>query len=146
MSNAAAAMLRPQLAELPRRAATWNRLHARLAEALGGIEGLRLPRRDAREQFVASSIQFFVERPAARIATFIDACAAHGLHIKWFGVETPVGFTSNASHWGYLPQPLGVDRSLATLAQLCDMRIPLDLTDDDCRIIGRIVRAAAAGT
>jgi dTDP-4-amino-4,6-dideoxygalactose transaminase len=146
MSNAAAAMLRPQLAELPRRAATWNRLHARLVEELGGIEGLRLPRRDAREQFVASSIQFFVERPAERIAAFIDACAAHGLHIKWFGVETPVGFTSNASHWGYLPQPLEVERSLETLGRLCDMRIPLDLSEEDCRTIGRIVRAATAMT
>ena len=146
MSNAVATMLRPQLAELPRRATSWNRLHARLVEELGGIEGLRLPRRDAREQFVASSIQFFVERPAARIATFIAACAAHGLHIKWFGVETPVGFTSNASHWRYLPQPLGVDRSLATLAQLCDMRIPLDLTDADCGVIGRIVGHAAVTT
>jgi hypothetical protein len=146
MSNAAAAMLRPQLAELPRRAATWNRLHARLVEELGGIEGLRLPRRDAREQFVASSIQFFVERPAERIAAFIDACSAHGLHIKWFGVETPVGFTSNASHWGYLAQPLGVDRSLETLGRLCDMRIPLDLTEDDCRLVGRIVSRAAVTT
>lgn len=146
MSNAAAAMLRPQLAELPRRATTWNRLHAWLAEELEGIEGLRLPRRDAREQFVASSIQFFVERPRERIAAFIEACDARGLHIKWFGVETPVGFTSNASHWEYLAKPLGVDRSLDTLSQLCDMRIPPDLSDDDCSVIGRIVRAAAAAT
>jgi len=60
--------------------------------------------------------------------------------------ETPVGFTSNASHWGYLAQPLGVERSLQTLGRLCDMRIPLDLTDGDCRVIGRIVNTAAGTT
>ena len=61
-------------------------------------------------------------------------------------VRVPVGFTSNASHWGYLPQPLGVERSLETLGRLCDMRTPVDLTEDDCRVIGRIVRRAAETT
>ena len=144
MTNHAAAMLRPQLAELPRRAATWNRLHARLAEALRAIDGIAVPARDPREAFVASSIQFFVDRPADGIAAFVARCAGRGLHVKWFGAAEPAGFTSNASHWHYLAAPLGVSRSLATLARLCDLRIPLDLDDADCRLIGDIVAATLA--
>lgn len=144
MTNHAAAMLRPQLAELPRRAALWNALHARLVAELAGIDDLSVPARDPRERFVASSIQFFVERPVDRIAAFVAACAVRGLHIKWFGAAEPMGFTSNASHWHYLAEPIGVEKSLATLARLCDMRIPLDLDDADCSLVGEIVRDAAA--
>ena len=146
MTNHAAAMLRPQLAELPRRVATWNALHAKLVAELAGIVGIAVPARDPREQFVASSIQFFVERSAERISGFIAACSSRGLHVKWFGAAEPIGFTSNASHWHYLAEPVGVEKSMATLARLCDMRIPLDLDDADCRLIGEIVGDAAAST
>ncbi len=143
MSTLAAATLRPQLALLPQRARQWNALYATLALALAGIPHLRVPARLPQEQFVASSIQFHVGLDAPALQVFLSACGARGLHIKWFGVEEPQGFTSHFEHWRYL-EPALLPRTRALLRGLCDMRIPLSLTQDECAVIGRIVRFAMA--
>ncbi len=144
MSNQAAAMLRPQLADLPRRAEAWNGLYRTLERELAGIAHLHVPPRDPEEEFVASSIQFTLALPAERIERFLAGCDARGLHIKWFGRATPQGFTSNYTHWRYVKSEQALPSSLALMAGLCDMRIALSLTSEDCNLIGRIVRAALA--
>lgn len=144
MSTHAAAMLRPQLADLSRRAAVWNALYAKLERALGGLPHLSIPARDAKEEFVASSIQFTLDLAVPRIERFLAGCDRRGLHIKWFGRGEPQGFTSNYTHWRYLRQTQQVPASLPLMEGLCDMRIPLSLTDEDCALIGRIVRVALA--
>ena len=144
MANHAAAMLRPQLQALPERGATWNRLYGRLAQLLGGLPGARVPQRDAREEFVASSIQFSLDLAPERLQRFLAGCSQRGLHIKWFGHQQPVGFTSNYTHWHYLGRAQQVPATLPLMAGLCDMRIPLSLTDEDCALIGRILHAAMA--
>ena len=59
MGNLPAALARAQLgAVLRERCQRWNQRYAWMAEALSDIAQIRLPRRDPREQFVASSIQF----------------------------------------------------------------------------------------
>lgn len=144
MSNHAAAMLRPQLAQMPRRAATWNALYRKLEVQLAGLPHLSVPARDPLEQFVASSIQFSLDLPHDRIERFLAGCDRRGLHIKWFGHAEPRGFTSNYLHWRYVRQSQHVPASLPLMAGLCDMRISLSLTDDDCALVGDIVRAALA--
>ena len=144
MSNHAAAMLRPQLVDMPRRAAAWNALYAKLERELSGLPKLSVPARDPREEFVASSIQFTLDLSAERIERFLAGCDRRGLHIKWFGHSEPQGFTSNYTHWRYLSQTQDLPASLPLMAGLCDMRITLSLTDADCVLIGRIVRAALA--
>ena len=144
MSNPAAAMLRPQLAELPRRAAGWNALYRQLEHLLGGVPHITVPPRDPRAEFVASSIQFLLDLPPPRIERFIAGCDARGLHIKWFGRRESSGFTSNYTHWAYLQEPQDVPGALPLMAGLCDMRIPLSLDDDDCALIEAIARAALA--
>ena len=101
MSNLAAAVARPQLgAVLADRCKRWNQRYAWMVAALAGIAHLRLPHRPTKEQYVASSIQFsLVGLSRANIEGFIGACAARGVHIKWFGAEQPVGFTSVWRHW-----------------------------------------------
>ena len=142
MSNQAAAMLRPQLADLPRRTAVWNASYAKLAQAFANLPQLSVPARDSREEFVASSIQFTLDLPPRRIERFLAGCDGRGLHIKWFGRSEPQGFTSNYTHWRYLRHQQELPASLPLMAGLCDMRIPLSLTDGDCALVGRIVRAA----
>jgi dTDP-4-amino-4,6-dideoxygalactose transaminase len=142
MSNHAAAMLRPQLAEMPRRAARWNSLYRRLEHELAGLPQISVPARSEKEEFVASSIQFTLDLDAERTERFLAACDARGLHIKWFGRTEPQGFTSNYTHWRYVRDAQYVPASLPLMAGLCDMRIPLSLTEADCILIGRIVRAA----
>ena len=145
MSNLAAAVARPQLGALLReRAARWNQRYDWVAGALAGTPLLRLPARDAREQFVASSIQFLVDLPEAGIERFVAASAARGVHVKWFGAPAPAGFTSAWHHWRYLGTPQQLSRAPRVLGRLCDLRLPLTLDEADCRAIAMQLRTALA--
>ena len=101
MSNLPAALARAQLGEVLRdRCRRWNQRYAWMQDALQGTKGLRLPHRPAREQYVASSIQFAVTGLNREgMQAFLARCAAQGVHIKWFGAEQPAGFTSAWQHW-----------------------------------------------
>jgi hypothetical protein len=99
--DAAAAARR---AAAPRR--DWNRLHARLVKELGGIEGCAC--RTRCERAVRRELDPVLrQRPAARIAAFIEACAAHGCTISGRRSRRPSASNQHASSPGaYLPQPL----------------------------------------
>ena len=142
MTSLAAAVLRPQLPLLAARVERWNRLYAGLAGALAEVPHVRVPDRDPREQFVGSSIQFFLTGlDAASIERVLDACDSRGLHIKWFGRREARGFTSSWRHWEYLtPSELPETRSV--LDSLCDLRIPLSLEEDESAAIARILGEA----
>jgi dTDP-4-amino-4,6-dideoxygalactose transaminase len=146
MSNLAAALARPQLGEvLLRRGRSWNQRYAWLATALGDVAGIRLPARVPQEQFVASSMQFsLVGLSHAQCQVFLAACAERGLHIKWFGAAAPVGFTSIWQHWHYLGAVQALPQTERVLAQMCDMRLPLALSQDDCAAIAGAIAAALA--
>lgn len=143
MSNLAAALLRPQLALLPERRLRWRRIYDDLAQAFAGVPRVSLPVRDAREDFVPSSIQFSLDLSPAQIEHFLAECAARGLYVKWFGLRLPTAFTSHFGHWHYLPPQAPLPQSQRILRQLLDLRTPLSLTPDDCRLIGQIVHVAA---
>ena len=144
MSNLAAAVLRPQIALLPERGLRWRRIYDDLAQAFAAAPHLSLPVRDAREDFVPSSIQFSLDLSPAQIECFLAECAARGLYIKWFGLRIPTAFTSNFGHWHYLPEQAPMPKSQSVLHQLLDLRTPLALTPEDCHLIGQIVQVAAA--
>jgi len=134
--------LRPQLALLPERARRWRWVYDELARALQTTPGVSLPVRDAREDFVPSSIQFSLDLPPQQVERFVDECAARGLYIKWFGLNKPVAFTSHYGHWHYLNEQAPMPQTQGVLRQLLDLRTPLSLSAEDCQLIGRIVRAA----
>jgi dTDP-4-amino-4,6-dideoxygalactose transaminase len=146
MSNLAAAVVRPQFgAVLKDRCARWNQRYAWLAAALEGVPHLRLPHRPPQEQFVASSLQFsLVGLEKAQIAEVMTRCAALGLHIKWFGADEPVGFTSAWTHWRFFGEPQALPNAERVLGGLCDLRLPLTLTEADCHRIAAVIRAALA--
>ena len=142
MSNLAAAVARPQLGNvLLERCRRWNERFAWMTDALSGVPQLRLPQRPKDEQYVASSIQFsIVDLSREQIKRFIAACAGRGVHIKWFGADEPVGFTSVWTHWRYFGQAQALPNAERVLGGLCDMRLPLTLTQADCQAIGGVVR------
>lgn len=143
MDHLRAAILRPQLADLPRQAARWNALYAVLETALRDAPGFALPLRPAQEHYVASSFQFRLPGAEGQAITdYVARCAARGVELKWFGAPEPHGFTSRYDSWRYvssqaLPQ---TDRILATLL---DLRLPLTFTEQDCAQIARILRDEA---
>ena len=146
MSNLAAAVARPQLgALLADRCQRWNQRYHWLAAALAPVPHLRLPVRPPQEQFVASSIQFGLVglSPVGRQA-FVAGCAERGVHVKWFGAEEPVGFTSVWQHWRYLGPLQPLPQTERVLSGLCDMRLPLALTQADCGAIAQVMAESMA--
>ena len=140
MSNLTAAVVRPQLALLAGRARIWNDRYGRLAAALAALPGLRLPHRPQAEEFVQSSIQFAVSGlEDAAFAAFLAGCRARGVYLKWFGAKQAAGYTSAPAQWGFLRDPHTPPVTAEVLERLCDMRIPLTLTQDECDVIATII-------
>lgn len=141
MSALAAAILRPQLAELPQRARRWNAIHDRIAGGLARCQQVRMPDRSGDQSYAATSIQFSVTGlDAAAMALFLARARERGVPIKWFGAERQAGFTSAPRHWRYAGDQGPLAQTHAVLAQLCDIRTPVSLTDEECDLIAAIVR------
>jgi dTDP-4-amino-4,6-dideoxygalactose transaminase len=141
MDNLRAAILRPQLADLPAQCARWNALYRVLAEGLAETPGLRLIPRPAEEAYVASSFQFLLpDWPEAKVRAVLARAAARGVELKWFGASEPQGFTSRHDSWRYAErQALPITDRI--LAGLIDMRLPLTFSPEDAALIARIIRA-----
>ncbi|MEP2706062.1 MAG: aminotransferase class I/II-fold pyridoxal phosphate-dependent enzyme [Roseibium sp.] len=145
MTALAASLIRAQLPLLDERAATWNRLYRALAERLNAIVGVRVPERQEKENYVASSLQFSLDGlDSPTIDRFIDICDAAGANIKWFGRLEPRGFTSTYTDWGYARGRQNLPQTRNVMHGLCDMRIPLALTEVHCDQIAEIIEGALA--
>jgi dTDP-4-amino-4,6-dideoxygalactose transaminase len=144
MGNLPAALARSQLGEvLKERCVRWNQRYHWLHDALLGEPHIRLPLRPAQEQFVGSSLQFsLVDMDRGQMQAAVAACARSGVHVKWFGADEPVGFTSVWQHWRYFGEEQSLPRAQRVLAGLCDLRLPLSLSQTDCEAIGQIIRHA----
>ena len=141
MDNLRAAILRPQLRDLDRQVARWNERYRVLEAGMRGTSGLTVIERPEQEHFVGSSIQFLLQDwPSERVRDVVNRCAARGVELKWFGAETPVGFTSRYDSWRYAPS-VPMPESDAVLAAILDMRVPLTFSLEDCAQIARIIRA-----
>ena len=139
MDNLRAAVLRPQLQTLDARTEQWNARYRVVTEQLAGQDGLRLPIRPAKEHFVGSSIQFLVDDlDSEQIRSFIARCLQRGVELKWFGESQPVAYTSRHDSWQYIEEQ-SLPNTGRTLARLCDMRIPLTFSLEDCALIGSII-------
>lgn len=143
MTALAAALLRPQLAELPRRVARWNDIHNRIAEGLARSQHVRLPLRPAQARYSATSVQFSLPGLSPDdIMAVLAAAKARGVPVKWFGAEKQAGFTSAPHHWKYAGAQGALAETHRVLATLCDIRTPLTLTDEECSLIAQIIREA----
>lgn len=142
LTSLAAAVLRPQLRSLPDRVNQWNHRYQRLTAGLATVPGVRLPARPAKEQFVGSSLQFFLEDlDPDQVARFCATADSLGVHVKWFGTPQPSGFTSSYRSWAYAERR-SLTRTDAILASLCDIRVPLALPIDRCDDVVAILRYA----
>lgn len=140
MDNLRAAILLPQLEDLDRQCARWNALYAAMEKGLRAIPGVGIIERKPEEQYVGSSIQFFLPGMSAdAIRQVLEKAARRGVEVKWFGNQEPVGFTSDYTSWRYMPEPADLPAARRILAQLCDMRLPLTFTEEDCAVIATIL-------
>jgi len=140
MDNLRASILRPQLAELPSQAKRWNKRYYALEAGLSQISNLRLIARPKKEYFVASSFQFCLPNfNGVQMRLVVAGCDARGVQLKWFGANSPVGFTSRHDSWRYVDAQ-NLPNTDAILAVLLDMRIPLTLSMRDCEVISSIIK------
>ncbi|MGB3209262.1 MAG: aminotransferase class I/II-fold pyridoxal phosphate-dependent enzyme [Desulforhopalus sp.] len=140
MDNLRASMLRFQLRELDKQCERWNSRYVLLETELNEIPHLSCPVRPKAEKYVGSSIQFTISgQSKEKIQLFLSTALARGVEIKWFGHSEPVGFTSSYSSWEYLGDLPTLQNTNRILAKMCDMRIPLTFSHDDCRLIAEII-------
>ena len=140
MDNIRAAIGLSQMPGLDANCARWNSRYAILHNTIAGVEGLDIPDRDDREFFVGSSLQF---RPTSlnleQIPAFIEACAAQGVELKWFGDDKPKAFTSRYDSWHYIDPMPHLPNTLKALEKTLDLRVPLTFNDEDCCLIGAVI-------
>ncbi len=140
MTNLQAALIRPQLKLLSDRIQQWNERYRILAEGLKKVAHIRVPFRDPREGFVGSSIQFSLEGLSLSEADkFVSECNRRGVAIMWFGRQEPQGYTSNYHSWRYVERLPNLRQTDSVLNFMCDMRIPLTFTLEDCGVLVRII-------
>ena len=140
MSNLQAALIRPQLKLLPERVRQWNERYRVLAAGLKRIAHIRVPARDSREDFVGSSIQFSLDGLSPSEAkAFVSECNNCGVAVMWFGRREPQGYTSNYRTWRYVERLPDLRQTDSVLDVMCDMRIPLTFTMEDCNVLVRII-------
>ena len=143
MTELAAAILRPQLAQLPEWCESWNRSYRILEGRINDLPHLEVPHRAPGEGFVGSSIQFAVvglsSNATERLVVEADG---HGVHLKWFGAAEPAGYTSRYDSWRYIGADVPLPVTDQILDGLCDMRIPVGLTDQDCELITDVLGEA----
>jgi dTDP-4-amino-4,6-dideoxygalactose transaminase len=141
MDNLRAAILRPQLADLPAQVARWNARYTVVEAGLRDTPGLTVIARDPRGVFVGSSIQFLLlDWSAEAVQEVIGRCLTRGVELKWFGGAEPAGFTSRYDSWRYAPSSPMPD-SDRVLRGIVDMRLPLTFAEEDCALIARIIRS-----
>ncbi len=148
MDNLRAAILRAQLPLLDENCRRWNELYKAAETALNSIPGVDVPLRPSKESYVGSSIQFrpeCLDNPQ-QINSFLAACAARGVELKWFGSHDPQGFTSRYDSWRYLGEVPELPQTLEILANTLDMRIPLTFHLQDMATITGIIADELAET
>jgi len=131
LSNLAAAVVRPQLAELPRRVADGRRNHDHVAQRLNTSPIFNVPAPLPAEQRAPDSIQFnLVDMNDDDIDAFATAAAERGLKLQIFGRST-----DNARafwNWKFLGDQPDLPQTRAMLMRACDLRLPARLTLEDC--------------
>lgn len=139
MDNLRASILLPQLQALETNIDRWNARHDLIADHLRDVPGVYVPVRPEEERYVGSSFQFLVPSADAQtMVQLVDAAKALGVELKWFGADSPAGFTSRHQSWRYIPSQ-DLPSTDTILTGLVDLRIPLTFSLEDCKHIAEIL-------
>ena len=143
LSNLSAAIIRPQLDELPRRVRDGLRNHDHVAARLNESAALHVPAPLAGESRAPDSIQFnLVGMSDAQSRTFADVCAQAGLKVQIFGqsVDNARAFWN----WQFLGDVPKLPHTKAMLMRACDVRLPARLTLAECDVIAQVLLDGAS--
>ncbi|MEL6595690.1 MAG: DegT/DnrJ/EryC1/StrS family aminotransferase [Pseudomonadota bacterium] len=144
LSNLSAAIIRPQLAEVPRRVRDGLANHNYVAEALNQTGILHVPEPLSGERRAPDSIQFnLIGVDDAQANAFATEAATRGVKVQIFGLSA-----DNARafwNWQFLGTQPDLPRTRAMLMRACDVRLPARLTKAELdAVIAALVGAAHA--
>jgi len=143
LSNMAAAIIRAQIPEIPRRVRDGRRNHDRVAAHLNDSPWLEVPEKLAPEQRAPDSIQFnLAGLSEAETRAFVEAAAARGIKVQVFGLSR-----DNARafwNWQFLGRDWDLPRTRAMLMTACDVRLPARLTEAECDLVAQALVDAVA--
>ncbi|MFQ6553141.1 DegT/DnrJ/EryC1/StrS family aminotransferase [Aestuariibius insulae] len=138
LSNLSAAIIRPQLAEIPRRVRDGLRNHDYVAARLSAEPGFHVPPPLPQEQRAPDSLQFnLVGLTPDQQTAFAGTAAARGVKVQIFGQST-----DNARafwNWQFLGDLPDLPATRAMLKKACDVRLPARLTLEECDAIADIL-------
>ncbi|WP_296762393.1 aminotransferase class I/II-fold pyridoxal phosphate-dependent enzyme [Sediminimonas sp.] len=142
MGNLSAALLRPQIPELPRRIADGRRNHDYVAERLNLSPWIEVPAKLDPEERAPDSIQFnLVGMAQDQVEAFSRAAAERGVKVQVFGLSA-----DNARafwNWQFLGELPELPRTRQMLMRACDTRLPARLQLPELDVIAEaLVRAA----
>ena len=143
LNNMSAAMIRPQLAEVPRRVRDGRANHDYVATLLNASPWLSVPEKLAPETRAPDSIQFnLVDMNDDQVIAFQDAANARGVKVQVFGRST-----DNARafwNWQFIESLPELPQTRAMLMKACDVRLPARLKRAELDIIAGALTGAAA--
>lgn len=142
LNNLSAAVIRPQLAEIPRRVADGRRNHDYVAGKLNDSPWLQVPPPLKPEQRAPDSIQFNLEGFSdAEAKAFAKAAETRGVKVQIFGLSE-----DNARafwNWKFLSETPDLPQTRAMLMRACDARLPARLTRAELDLIASSITHAA---
>jgi dTDP-4-amino-4,6-dideoxygalactose transaminase len=142
MGNMSAAMIRPQLPEVPRRVRDGRANHDYVAGLLNASPWLTVPEKLAPEERAPDSIQFnLVNMDDDQVLAFQAAANARGIKVQVFGRST-----DNARafwNWQFIKDLPELPQTRAMLMSACDVRLPARLEKHELDIIAGALTGAA---
>lgn len=143
MNNLSAAIVRPQIQEIPRRVADGRANHDYVAAILNASPWMNVPPPLAQELRAPDSIQFnlrgFDSDEDAR--AFQETAARRGVAVEIFGLSE-----DNARafwNWQFMPPQDGLAQTRAMLMRACDMRLPARLAKHELDFIAETLVQSA---
>jgi dTDP-4-amino-4,6-dideoxygalactose transaminase len=138
MSNLSAAVIRPQLPELARRVTDGRAGHDRVAAQLGTSPWIDVPAPLPQEVRAPDSIQFnLVDLSDDEVRGFVASAEARGIKVQVFGMSD-----DNARafwNWQFIADLPELPRTRAMLMRACDVRLPVQLTDEDRDLVADVL-------
>ena len=142
LSNLSAAIIRPQLAEVPRRVRDGRANHDYVAGLLNRSPWLQVPEKLGPEDRAPDSIQFNLEgMDNDQILAFQAAANARGIKVQVFGQSS-----DNARafwNWQFIEDLPELPRTRAMLMSACDVRLPARLKRAELDVIAGALTGAA---
>lgn len=143
MSNLAAVVIRPQLAEVTRRAKDGLRNHDYLAAKLNASAHLTVPPCLPAEHRAPDSIQFnLVGFSDAEARDLMEISKQNGLGISIFGLHS--GNARAFWNWQFLETVPELPKTRAMLMRACDVRLPAALTTAELDQVAQAILSSVA--